>query len=206
MQTTRANQSLLSTINPAQPWGEVEGDPVAATSTFTTIGYPLVHGTVIGVGGDLIYFKYSFDQPVASSIHSSNALSAADAIISLKELINNEAASVGGVVFKSVEFSEDVTASFVDGDPESLLVTSNVTGEAGNSIAVTYNLGVASWSSPTLIGGATPINLQPIDLSDGSLKSSIWRGKGRFFTINLSSEKTDLYWEESGATIIPKSI
>jgi hypothetical protein len=37
-------------------------------------------------------------------------------------------------------------------------------------------------------------------------KTSIWRGIGNTMRINISNEQTDTLWEESGSTIVPKSI
>ena len=37
-------------------------------------------------------------------------------------------------------------------------------------------------------------------------KTSIWLGIGNTMRINISNEQTDTLWEESGSTIVPKSI
>jgi len=48
--------------------------------------------------------------------------------------------------------------------------------------------------------------LVPTKKEKGSLKSSIWRSIAGVLSIKLTNEKEDLYWEKSGATIVPKAI
>lgn len=206
----RSNQCLLNKQSDEQPWEATVVPAVAATGTLTMTGSPL-DGEVIVVGGFhyIPYFYRSGGLPaltVGIGVDSDTYPNLTDSefATAAKEFTNAEASSQAQVTF-GFGFGVPVTAEY---SGAVITVTSPLAGGAGNATTTTTTLTNGSWGSATLTGGIDErTTLQPADSSLLELfKTAIWRCFGRFFTINLSSEKTDLYWEESGATIIPKSI
>ena len=203
---TRSNLNLLGSKNDSQPWEAVAGvAAVAATGRFIHFGGDTREQTHI-IDGDsftIVYVDIT-GASVAPNRIEITGLSEINTIPSMVEYINGVASTVGGVTFVNATFNPDVSAFDSGG---SVTVTADVAGLSGNAITTTQTGDLDLWDDATLTGGVdATTNLQPTDSSNGSMKSSIWRFIGRLLQLNTSSEQTDLYWEESGATIIPKSI
>ena len=97
----------------------------------------------------------------ANSIVSATDLDDNETATSIKEFINGETPSIAGVTFNGRTFNEAVTATKHD---DTVTITANVAGVAGNALTSTETLTTGAFGSVTLLGGLEP-NLELSNVS-----------------------------------------
>jgi hypothetical protein len=145
-------ERTMDAANRAELISDMSTPAVKATQVLTGAVGDVSADETVTIGATVITIEDTAS--TANSIVKATDLSDDDTATSIKEFINGETPSATGVTFNGRTFAEAVTATK---HADTVTITANVAGVAGNALASTETLTTGSFGAVTFTGGVNPV-------------------------------------------------